>query len=106
LNFVSLRSQEAHPVLLDIGRLPPGDVMVSGKHLNEGMYAGGVVATTLGGVAAVIGITLYAVGHAHDRDGMKTAGLITGAAGAITIPAGILLMMRALPSAEIGVRSP
>src|SRR5262249_2687126 len=61
LQFVVLRSQELRPVLLEVGRLPPGDLIVSGKPLQHGTYAGGIVATTLGGMALAIGITFTAV---------------------------------------------
>ena len=106
LQFVTLRSQERRPVLLEVGRLPPGDLIVSGKPLQNGMYAGGIVATTLGGMAMVVGITLTAVGAARDRSGMTTAGLISGAAGAIAIPGGITLMMKAVPGVSVGSASP
>jgi hypothetical protein len=101
LQFVVLRSQEPRPVLLEVGRLPPGDLVVAGKPLQDGMYAGGVVATTLGGMALVVGATLLAVGLAKDRGGMTTAGLITGAAGAVALPGGILLMINAVPRATV-----
>jgi hypothetical protein len=67
--FVVLQSQDARPVLVEVGRLPPGDLVVQGKPLQRGMYAGGIVATTLGGMAAVVGITFSAVGLAKDRGG-------------------------------------
>jgi hypothetical protein len=106
LQFVTLRSQERRPVLLDVGRLPPGDLIVAGKPLQNGMYAGGIVATTLGGMAMVVGITLTAVGAARDRSGMTTAGLISGAAGLVAIPGGIHLMMRAVPGVSVGSTLP
>ena len=58
----------------------------------EGMYAGGVVATTFAGMSLATGITLTAVGYGVDSGGMKTAGLITGVAGAIGLYGGIYLM--------------
>jgi hypothetical protein len=106
IQFVTLRSQEPRPVILDVGRLPPGDLIVSGKPLNDGMYVGGIVATTFGGMAAVVGITLYAVGAARDRSGMATAGLISGGAGALTLVGGIYLMMNAVPAASVGMAAP
>jgi hypothetical protein len=106
VQFVTLHSQEVHPVLLEVGRLPRGDVVVSGHPLDNGKYAGGIVATTFGGMAAVVGITLTAVGLAKDKGGMTTAGLITGAAGAIGIPLGIHLMIGALPRATVGISPP
>jgi predicted permease len=101
LQFVVLQSHEPDPVLLEIGRLPPGDFVVTGKPRQNGMYAGGIVATTLGGMALVTGITLTAVGLAKDKDGMTTAGLITGGVGLLTVPAGIYLIVKALPSARV-----
>lgn len=106
LQFVVLSSHDRRPVLLEVGRLPPGDLVVSGKPLQHGMYAGGIVATTLGGMSLVVGITLTAVGLAKDRAGMTTAGLISGAAGLIAIPGGIYLMLKALPGATVERGSP
>jgi hypothetical protein len=106
LQFVVLRSLETDPVLLEVGRLPPGDLIVSGKPLQDGMYAGGIVATTFGGMAMVIGITFTAVGLAKDRSGMTTAGLITGGAGAVALAGGIYLMMKAVPSVTVGPAAP
>ena len=101
LQFVVLRSQESNPVLLEVGRLPPGNLMVSASPLQQGRYAGGIVATTLGGMAVAVGITFTAVGMAKDRDGMSRAGLITGAAGVLALVGGIYLMLTALPDVSI-----
>jgi hypothetical protein len=106
VQFVTLSSQEMHPVLLDVGRLPPGALVVSGTPLATGTYAGGLVATTLGGMALAVGITFTAVGLAKDRDGMTLAGLITGGAGALALPGGIYLMMKALPGFTIQGAAP
>jgi hypothetical protein len=106
LQFVVLQSQDPSAVLLEVGRLPPGELIVSGKPLQHGMYAGGIVATTLGGMALVIGITFTAVGLAKDRGGFTTAGLITGAAGALALPGGIYLMVKALPGVRVDRASP
>jgi hypothetical protein len=106
LQFVTLRSQERRPVVLDVGRLPPGDLILSAQPLQHGMYAGGIVATTLGGMALAIGITFTAVGHARDSAGMTTAGLITGAAGVLSLGGGIYLMLNALPSVSVGQATP
>lgn len=99
--FASLRSQEPNPVVLDVGRLPPGDVVVTGQPMQQGMYAGGIVATAIGGMAAVVGVTLTAIGAAKDRDGMLTAGLINLAAGGLAVAGGIWLMVAAVPTANI-----
>lgn len=99
--FVSLHSREPRPVVLDVGRLPPGEFTVVGRHLQDGQYAGGIVAVTLGGMALATGITLVAVGLAKDKGGMTTAGLISGGAGLLAIPGGIYLMVVALPIARV-----
>ena len=104
--FVVMQSHGPDPVLLEVGRLPPGDLLVSGKPLESGKYAGGIVATTLGGMALAVGITLTAVGLAKDRDGMTTAGLITGGAGALALTGGIYLMVKALPEVTVGGAPP
>jgi hypothetical protein len=101
LQFVVLQSQDPDHVQLEVGRLPPGELVVSGKPLQGGMYAGGIVATTLGGMALAVGITLTAVGLAKDKGGMTTAGLITGGVGLLAVPGGIYLMVKALPSARV-----
>jgi hypothetical protein len=100
--FIVLRSQEARPILLEVGRLPPGDLVVTGKPLEGGKYAGGIVATTLGGMALVTGITLSAVGLATDRNGMSLAGFISGGVGALTTVGGIYLMLTAVPTFSVG----
>jgi hypothetical protein len=87
LQFVALRSQEERPVVVEVGRLPPGDLIVSAKPMQHG-------------------ITLYAVGKARDRDGMATAGLISGAAGAVSLVGGIYLMLQAVPGASVGPAAP
>jgi hypothetical protein len=106
MQFIALRSQERSPVRLDVGYLPQGDLIVTGKPLANGMYAGGIVMTSFAGMAVVTGITLTAVGCSTDRDGMCTAGLITGVAGAVGLYGGIYLMRRALPRYSVGPASP
>lgn len=106
LQFIALRTQERNPIRLDVGYLPEGDVMVSAKPLSNGMYATGIVFTTFSGMALVTGITLTAVGCATDRDGMCTAGLITGGAGAVGLYGSIYLMRKALPKASVGPARP
>ena len=78
---------------------------MSGRPFQKGKYAGGLVATTLGGMALLVGITFSAVGPALESGGMTSAGLITGAAGAVTLTGGISLMMRAVPAVSVGSAS-
>jgi hypothetical protein len=106
LQYVALRTQERHPIRLDVGYLPTGDLMVTAKPLANGMYATGIVFTSLSGMALVTGITLTAVGCATDRGGMCTAGLITGGVGAVGLYGSIYLMRKALPKASVGPATP
>src|SRR4029079_9297238 len=102
--YLVLQSQELRPVILEVGNLPAGNLLVSAKPHESGKYAGGIVATTLGGMALAIGITFLSVGLAKDKDGMTTAGLITGAAGLVGLPFGIYLMTSAVPRVSVSVR--
>jgi hypothetical protein len=104
--FMVLQSHERRPVLVEVGNLPPGDVIVSAKPYESGRYAGGVVATTLGGMALAVGITFLAVGLAKDRDGFTIAGAISGGAGLLTLPYGIYLMTTAVPSFSVTPAAP
>jgi hypothetical protein len=99
---VALRTQEEHPVRLDVGAIPPGDSIVRAKPLSEGIYATGITFTVLSSAALATGITLTSVGWGTGRDGMRTAGLITGVAGAVGLYGSIYLMRSALPSLSVG----
>ncbi len=99
MKFVTLRSRDR--VLLEVGTLPPSPVVVRGKHLSDGAYAGGIVGTTFSGMGLVTGITLTAVGCATDHSGLCTAGLITGGVSAVGLYLSIRLMQSAVPKAEI-----
>jgi hypothetical protein len=99
---VALKSQEPNPVRLDVGYIPPGDVGVRAKPLSTGLYATGITFTVLSSMALATGITLTAVGWGTGRDGMRTAGLITGVSGAVGLYGSIYLMRAALPSLSVG----
>ena len=71
------------------------------KPLSVGAYATGVTFTTLGGTALITGVTLAAVGCFSDRDGLCTAGKITGVSGALVTAGAIWLMRRALPKVRV-----
>ncbi|MDX2091136.1 MAG: hypothetical protein SFX73_24965 [Kofleriaceae bacterium] len=103
MRFVTLRarSQERNRVLLEVGYLPQGSVVVRGKPLSQGAYAGGIVGTTFAGLGLVTGISLTAVGCATDHDGMCTAGLITGGVSAVGLYLSIKLLQSAVPKAEV-----
>lgn len=101
MQFVTLRSFDRRPVLLDVGTLPQGSVVVEGAPYQSGKHAAGITFTALSGAALVTGITLTAVGCASDRDGMCTAGLITGGVGAVGLYLSIQLMRSAVPKARV-----
>jgi hypothetical protein len=106
LQFVALRTQERNPIRLDVGYMPAGDLMVTARPMANGMYATGIVFTSLSGMALATGITLTAIGCSTDRDGMCTAGLITGVAGGIGLAGSIYLMRKALPRYSVGPAQP
>jgi hypothetical protein len=102
LHFVTLHSHDIRPTKLSVGYLPRGDVLVSAKPRDDGPFAAGVTFTSLGGMALVTGITLTAVGYGTDNGAMRTAGLITGVAGAAVTAGGIQLIRKALPTVHVG----
>lgn len=104
--FVSLREQAPNPIRLDVGALPAGSVMVTGRPMREGAYAGGIVGTTFSGMGLATGITLTAIGCTTDRSGMCTAGLITGGVSAVGLYLSIRLMQSALPKAMVSGAQP
>jgi hypothetical protein len=99
MRFVTLRSRDQ--VLLEVGTLPQGSVVVRGSHLANGAYAGGIVGASFSGMGLVTGITLTAVGWGTGRDGMRTAGLITGGVSAVGLYLSIKLMQSAVPKVEV-----
>lgn len=99
MRYVTLRSRDR--VLLDVGYLPAGSVVVRGKPLSQGAYAGGIIGTTFAGMGLVTGVALTAVGWGTGRDGMRTAGIITTVPSAIGLYLSIKLMQRAVPKAEV-----
>lgn len=104
--FVSLKTQDDEPIRLDVGNVPAGDVVVRGKPLQTGLYATGVTFTALSSAALATGITLFTIGAATDRTGMRNAGLYTGIPGAIGLYGSIYLMRKALPKVSVGPATP
>ncbi len=102
-SWITMRTRERSPIRLEVGRLGGVPTLVTAHDLQQGKYATGIVFTTFGGMALVVGVTLGAVGYGADRDGMKTAGLITGASGAAMTLGGIYLMRSALPRTYVQV---
>jgi hypothetical protein len=100
--FVTLHSHDIRPQKLRVGYLPPGEHVVNAKPRSDGAFATAITFTSLGGAAAVTGITLAAVGCNTDNDAMCRAGLITGLAGGVALAVFIPMIGRALPRATIG----
>ncbi|HEU0032104.1 MAG TPA: hypothetical protein VFQ53_15830 [Kofleriaceae bacterium] len=106
MRFVTMHSHDRHPIKLDVGYVPDGDVLVRAKPRDNGAFATGITFTTLGGAAAVTGITLFAVGSATDNGTMYRAGLITGVIGLGVTAGSIQLIRRSLPRAHVGRAQP
>jgi hypothetical protein len=100
--WVTMRSRERRPLRLDVGNVGHGDTVVVAEPMSTGAFATGVTFTTLGGMAVVTGITLTAVGCGGDRDGMCTAGLITGGSGLVVTAGAIWLIQKSMPRLKIG----
>ena len=94
---VALRSREEAPQKLSVSRLVTGagPLQVAARPKQQGKFAGGVVATSFGGIGIATGISLLAVGGATDRDSMALAGGITLPIGAVVTIGGIYLMVKA-----------
>jgi hypothetical protein len=99
--WVTLKTRERRPVLKRLGAIGGQALRVEAKPLHTGAYATGITFTTLGGMAVVTGVTLGAVGCFSDRDGLCTAGKITGVSGALVLGGAIWLMRRALPKVRM-----
>jgi hypothetical protein len=100
-HWVTLRTREDRPLRMEVGNLGGGPAQVTAHDIGTGKYATGVTFTTLGGMAAVCGIVFTAVGCGGDRDGMCTAGLITGGAGVVAALGGIWLIRAGLPRVRV-----
>lgn len=99
--WITMRTVERHPLRMEVGNLGGEAARVTAHDLGTGKYVTGIVATTLGGMAVVSGIVFTAVGCGGDRDGMCTAGLITGGAGIVTTLGGIWLIRAGLPRVAV-----
>lgn len=72
-----------------------------------GRLATGITVTSLGGMAALTGITLAAVGCTSDEHrGMCTAGAVAGALGAFGVGGGVKLILDARPRADVEAAPP
>lgn len=100
-HWITMRTREARPLRMEVGNLGARPSQVVAQDLSTGKYATGITFTTIGGMAVVVGVVFTAVGCSTDRDGMCTAGLITGGAGALTTLGGIWLIKSSLPRVKV-----
>jgi hypothetical protein len=94
------------PDMLRLANLGPaaraGAVALVANPTRHGRLATGITFTSLGGMAAITGITLAGVGCSQaERRGMCTAGGISLAAGGLVAAGGIMLILESLPRAEV-----
>jgi hypothetical protein len=79
-----------------------GTVRVRAYSRSNAGLAGGVVATTFGGLGTAAGIVFLALGcSSEDRAGMCTAGAITLPLGGLLTAGGIWLVVTSGPHAEV-----
>jgi hypothetical protein len=89
---------------LTVPSLPPdkGPLMVTAHPTSLGKLATGITFTALGGMAAITGIVLAAVGcSSEDSSGTCTAGLITGGIGLAVTGGSIFLILGAQSRTEV-----
>lgn len=102
LHWVTMRTREAAPLRLEVGNLGARPSRVTAEDIGTGKYATGITFATLGGMAVVTGIVFTAVGcSSDDREGMCTAGLITGGAGLAAVGLGVFLIRAGMPSVHV-----
>jgi hypothetical protein len=94
--------------VLELGGLPPDVVrarraVVVPEPRNRGLQVNGIVFTALGGMTTIIAITLTAVGCSDPtrREGLCTAGLVTGALGVPLTGASILMLVGSAPEVHV-----
>lgn len=101
---VALRTREDRPQKLSVARLVTGagPLQVAAQPRKDGQFVTAVTFTSLGGLAAITGITLLGVGCASDdRAGMCRAGGITLAAGIPVTLVSIWLLVKSFPSVRV-----
>ena len=106
VRFVTLHSHDLRSERVNVGYMPPGDVLVQAKPRSQGAFAAGVTFTALTGMGLATGITLTAVGCSTDRSGMCNAGLITGVASGLGLYLSIDLIRKSLPRVQMGPARP
>jgi hypothetical protein len=90
VRFVTLHSHDARSERVNVGYMPPGEVLVQAKPRSQGAFAAGVTFTSLTGM--------------HPT--MCNAGLITGVASAIGLYLSIDLLRKSLPKVHVGPARP
>jgi hypothetical protein len=76
-------------------------VQVQAHPTSDGKLATGIVFTSFGGMAAITGIALTAVGCSDaERAGMCKAGAVTLGVGALVTAGSIMMILDSLPRAE------
>lgn len=106
VRFVTLHSHDVRSERVNVGFMPPGDVLVQAKPRDQGAFAAGVTFTSLTGMGLATGITLTAVGCSTDHPTMCNAGLITGVASAVGLYLSIGLIVKSLPKVRVGPARP
>ena len=106
VRFVTLHSHDARSERVNVGFMPPGEVLVQAKPRSQGAFAAGVTFTSLTDMGLATGITLTAVGCSTDHPTMCNAGLITGVASAIGLYLSIDLLRKSLPKVHVGPARP
>ena len=106
VRFVTLHSHDARSERVNVGYMPPGDVLVQAKPRDQGAFAAGVTFTSLTGMGLATGITLTAVGCSTEHPTMCNAGLITGVASAVGLYLSIDLLRKSLPNVRVGPARP
>lgn len=80
------------------GALPGArDVVLVAEGVSDGLRVNGIVFTTLGGMGTVVGIVLTAAGCSGDRQGMCTAGLITGGSSVALLGSALFMLALSAP---------
>ncbi len=90
------------PRLIDVAPGASRAVMAAaGSH--HGLFVNGVTWTSLGGMGAIVAITLTAIGCSdlEKHGGMCTAGLITGGVSVPLTAAGILMLVGSFPEVHV-----
>ncbi|HUJ57380.1 MAG TPA: hypothetical protein VLX92_02775 [Kofleriaceae bacterium] len=95
LQRVVMRARDDGAARLDVGFLDPGRVAITAENTHRARFAVGVSLTAVSSMGVATGIALTSVGWALGKDGMRTAGLITGGSSAAVLATGIVLTVTA-----------